>query len=162
MVSIPNLSSHPLGPASRAGWKCGTVAGLSSSGARSCRRPGAAAGPAPRALLFGWVRADGPAFLKSARAGTRTWHGGSSHPTLVRRPTDDSPHPVVTQISRSTISVGSVANVIGHQHHCATSKSRAARLIPTACRHELFDARRLHVGHGKPAAKGLSSRRKLS
>lgn len=84
--------------------------------------------------FFGWVRADGPAFLKSAPAGTRTWHGGSSHAAHVRRPTDGSPHPVVTQTSRSTTSVGSIATVIGHQHHCATSKIRAARWMPVACR----------------------------
>jgi hypothetical protein len=92
--------------------------------------------------FFGSVWADGPAFLKCARAGMRTWHGGSSHAAHVRRPIDDSPHPVGTQTSRSTISVGSIATVIGHQHHCAASKSRAARLMSAACRLGLFDARR--------------------
>jgi hypothetical protein len=116
-----------------------------------------------RELCFFRMGADRRSgFLKSAPAGTRTWQSGSSHAAHVRRPTDDSPHPVVTQTSRSTISVGSVATVIGHQHHCATSKSRAARLVPrrAGMRHlmrvDCMSATRC------PHPKGLSSRRKLS
>lgn len=123
-----------------------------------------------RALLFGWnTAADAPVFLERATASVRATPirrrrcepGTSGFARHGRRP-----HPVCKNLTAQKshgqmTSMGFVETVIGHQRR-ATSKSRDARLIPTACRHELFNARRSHADHGKPAAKGLSSRRKLS
>ena len=51
-VSIRTRRLNPFKPISGAGLKYRTAVGLSGSGNRSYRRPGAACGPEPGALLF--------------------------------------------------------------------------------------------------------------